>query len=690
MEVKTVQTFSRRGLGFLWSKRSELDPGQEAIINSIYNNKKSKSIEGKQSITYKLSNEKAGKLGFGRLYGNKGSLETLEKECRGTLCNEYYTDVDIVNCHPVLLVQYAKSKYDKDLVEVEKYVDNREDYLKATGLPRAEAKQSIIQILYGGKTENDKLKPMKREVQAFSKFLSTQAEYTELFEYAKTKDNIYGSFLSYILQTEERKCMLAMKAMIEKQDFSVDVLAYDGVMVRKRIGNDNKEEFYDGCYLTEVEEYVKKETGYNITLDIKPFSFYDVPEMAEELVPNITTQQYNDMKIEFEKDHFYYYPTNQYAEVRDGLVNMYDYAHAKVYFGLKYYYKISDKFGDNIDFFPLWNEDKTRKSIERIDFKPTDDPNVYVLPINFIYEKTNPPTETQEVLKVFEELLSLNTGHNLILKDYVRNYLAHLLQQPLDLPGVALIFTGKKGTGKDTMIDFLMEFVLGYKYAHNYENNNDFFEKHDLGRKDKFLVKIEEADRALCMSNASALKSRITSKTETFNPKGLTKITTSNYCRFIFTTNKPNPVEMNDGERRFVIIPTSSDKKGDHNYWINVRKVLFNPEAGRIVADYLLSHNINGFNPRVLPYNEYQNAVVKSEMSADEQFFENGEWDGEATQATELFNRYKSYCISKDLEYVGSMQKFGRILTKYMKLGETIQLYKKEERDGVYYSTKKF
>lgn len=682
---KTVQTFSRRGLGFLWSKRSELDPGQEAIINTIYNNKKSKSIEGQQYITYKLSNEKAGKLGFGRLYGSKGSLETLEKECRGTLCNDYYHDVDVVNCHPVLLVQFAKSKYGKDLVEVEKYVDNREEYLKATGLPRAEAKQSIIQILYGGKTENDKLKPMKKEVQAFSKFLSSQDEYSELFDYAKTKDNIYGSFLSYILQTEERKCMLAMKKYFEKTGWSVDVLCYDGVMIRKR---DDAEA--DCQLLKNAEEYIETETNYNVSLDYKAFSYYDVPEVAEELVPGISKVQYNEMKNDFEKDHFYYYPTNQYAEVRDGVVNMYDKDHAKEYFGIKYYFKVADKFGENIDFFDMWRQDKTRKSIERIDFKPTDDPNVYVLPINFVYEKTQPPADTKEILQMFEELLSLNTGHNPVLRDYVRNYLAHLLQQPLDLPGVALIFTGKKGTGKDTMIDFLMEFVLGYKYSHNYENNNDFFEKHDLGRKDKFLVKIEEADRVLCMSNASVLKSRITSKTETFNPKGMGKITVSNYIRLIATTNKPNPVEMNDGERRFVIIPTSSDKKGDHEYWIKIRKVLFNPEAGRVIADYLSSHDISNYNPRVLPYNEYQNAIVKSEMSADEQFFESGDWNGEPIVATELFQKYKSYCISKELEYVSSMQKFGRVLTKYMKLGETIMLYKNNIRDGVYYSTKKF
>jgi hypothetical protein len=685
MEVKTIQTFSRRGLGYLWSRRNELDPGQEAIINSIYNNKKSKSIEGQQAITYKLSNEKAGKLGFGRLYGNKGSLETLEKECRGTLCNDYYHDVDVVNCHPVLLVQFAKRKYEKDLVEVEKYVENREEYLTATGLPRAEAKQSIIQILYGGKTENNKLKPMKKEVSAFSKFLSGLPEYSELFEYAKTKDNIYGSFLSYILQTEERKCMIAMKSYFEKAGWSVDVLCYDGVMIRKR---DDTEADID--LLRNAEESIEVQTDYKVVLDYKAFSFYDVPEVAEELVPNITKQQYNEMKAEFEKDHFYYYPTNQYAEVRSGIVNMYDYAHAKTYFGLKYYFKVSDKFGDNIDFFPLWNDDKTRKNIERIDFKPTDDPNVYVLPINFAYESVEAPVDTKEILSIFEELLSLNTGHNPILRDYLRNYMAHLLQQPLDLPKVAIILTGKKGTGKDTLIDFLMKYVVGDKYSNNYENNSDFFEKHNLGRMDKFLVKIEEADRMLCITNASALKSRITSETETFNPKGEKGIKKTNYCRFILTTNKPNPVEMNDGERRFVIIPTSSDRKGDHEFWMKVRKVLFNPQAGRVIADYLLAHDIKDYNPRVLPKNEYQDAIVKSEMSADEQFFESGDWDGEEIVATELFSKYKSYCISKELEYASSMQKFGRILTKYMKLGESVMLKKTEKRDGVYYSTTKF
>ena len=104
-----TQLFSRRGIGYLWDNRSQLDPGQVSIINSLYNNRKKGTIECQHTVTYKLSKSSAGKLGWGRLYGTRGSLETLEKECRGTICSEFYHDIDIVNCHPVLLSQFAKN-----------------------------------------------------------------------------------------------------------------------------------------------------------------------------------------------------------------------------------------------------------------------------------------------------------------------------------------------------------------------------------------------------------------------------------------------------------------------------------------------------------------------------------------------------------------------------------------------------
>ena len=682
MEITTEQLFSRRGVGYLWSRRNELDPGQEAIINSIYINKKKGSIEGRQTIKYKLSNAKPGKLGYGRLYGQKGSLETLEKECRGTICQDYYDDVDVVNCHPVLLVQYAKKVLNQDLVEVQKYVEHREEYLKRTELSRDDAKQEIIRIFYGGLTNNDFLKPLKTEVHRFTKRLSELTEHAELFKYCKTNnDNVYGSFLSHILQTEERHCMLAMKEAFENMKLNVDVLCYDGVMVRK----DRSVPVNDDV-LRAVEAHVLEKTGYEVKLVIKPFSSFEIPQEAEQICEGVSKQAYLEMKATFEQNHFYYIPTNEIAEVVDGEVHLYTIEHAIEYFKTKYYFKKSDKMGDYVQFLTIWRGDLERKMISKIDFQPSDDPNTYILPLNFNYTKYEHDEDNEEAVQLFEELLMINAGKDPILYDYFKKYLAHILQKPFDTPGVAIILTGKKGIGKDTLIDFFMEFVLGMKYSHNYEKIIQFFDKHDTDRKNKFMVKLEEADRSLCMANASTLKAYITSHVSTFNPKGKSCITTTNYNRFILTTNKPNPVEMTDGERRFVIMPVSPEKKGLFDYWVNLRTKLFTNKAGSAIANMLLKIDLSSYNPRILPKNEYQENVVLSEKASEEIFFESGAWDGAELDTKQLFQMYKNYCTEQDLPFVPSVLSFGRKLIKYMKPGECVQLTKRKVTDGYLYS----
>jgi hypothetical protein len=170
LKYETTQMFSRRGLGFLWAKREELDPGQVSILQTLYNNRKKGSITGYQDVTYKLSKSNAGKLGYGRLYGQKGSLETLEKEIRGTLCKDYYYDLDFVNCHPVLLIQLAKNMYNKNLPEVETYVKDRDAYLARIGPNRDDSKSEIFRIFYGGRNTFPFLEPLAREVREYEIF----------------------------------------------------------------------------------------------------------------------------------------------------------------------------------------------------------------------------------------------------------------------------------------------------------------------------------------------------------------------------------------------------------------------------------------------------------------------------------------------------------------------------------------
>lgn len=660
-EVKTTQKFNRRGIGYLWTRRDELDPSQVPIIDSIYKNRKKGKLEGEQVITYKLARSKAGQLGYGRLFGQKGSLETLKRECRGTICKDYYHDIDVVNAHPVLLVQFAKSKYDRDLPEVEKYIADRDSYLARISPNRDDAKTEVIKVLYGGKTSYDFLHPFYTEVRSFSKFLLNQPEFSDLAMAVKGEDNVYGTFLSYVLQTYERAVMLAMKTSLERSGWNVDVLAYDGVMIRRDPLLNVAES------LARAEAYIAETTGFCVKLLDKEMEAFEIPHDKEEIVDGVLKEDYEQMKAEFERDHFYFVPTNQYAELEEGVVNFYDCDHAREYFKQKWRFKVSDKFNDFVEFFLLYRNDETRRTIREIDYQAhPDDPSIFTPPLDFKYKITT-ASPSEECVELFKTLLRLNTSNNPVLYDYLLKYNAHMLQHPFDLAGVAIVITGAKGTGKDTLYDFLIEYVVGTKFAINYEKNAQFFEKHDVGRENKFLVKLEEADRSFCVKDASALKSMITARRATFNPKGKKPYTTNNYARFIFTTNKPNPMEMNDGERRFVITACSAERKGDYAFWNEVRSKLFTEEGGKAVADFLLNVDLTGFNVRQLPENAYQTQVVDSELTPLDRFIE--AWDGEEVDSATLHTLYRVWCNENNYQHLQTATEMGKHLLKYCRDG---------------------
>ena len=690
VEVRTTQVFNRRSIGFLWDKRGELDPGQVAIINSIYTNKKKGGIFGSQEICYKLSRSLAGKLGFGRLYGSKGSFETLEKECRGTICKEYYHDVDIVNCHPVLLLQFVAHKgLPFKMEETERYVFGREAYLaevmKENGITRDEAKQAIISVMYGSLVnKNSYLFNLSTEIRKLSGFLLASAEYKDLANAVKNEKNMYGSFLSYILQTEERKCMLALKAHFERQRWSVDALCYDGVMLRKREGA-----ACDDALLRGAEEFILAEAGYKVSLVTKEFSSFDLPAIGEQVAKGVSLEAYQEMKGEFERNHFYHEPSDQYVEVKDDATLLFMvHSHAKNNLVRKWHFKHSDKFGDHTAFFDIWSADKAKLTCSDMSFKSSDDPNTFPLPINFAYTKGRVPNEPSNAVGLFLEIVKLITSHDEVLEKYVLDWCSHLLQQPTDLPGVALVLTGAKGIGKDTFGDFLQEFVVGKHLSTNYTTNKQFFGTHDTGKLNKFLIKLEETSKKDCFENASELKSSITATRVTANPKGIKEITAENFARFIFTTNKANPVDMSDNERRFVLLRVSSERRGDHQFWQKVRKELFNLDAGAEVAKYLMERCINDFQVRKLPENQYQQSIIKSEESSETVFIQ--QWDGKRLSASELFEAYKTYCRDNHLKYATDISWFGKNLQSFVREGtitnthsNNISYYKKDKETGV-------
>lgn len=661
--ITCEQQYSRKGLGYLWDNRTLLDSSTLDYVNKLWRNKKKGSIICTQSIEYSTSMaSSAGKLGYGRYYSKPGiGLERIEKEARGTLCQEYYYDIDMVNCHPTILIQYAKRVYNKDLPNLQYYVDHREEVLKKISENRDEAKDLMLKIINGGKTEKYELEPLSHEIRGFVKMIASQKEHSELWEACRSCDNRYGSFMAEVLQTEETTCLLAMKKSFERQGWTVDVLAYDGVMVRKRLGTELTQDV-----LAKVQEDILTDTSYLMKVVNKPFQSFEMPEPEEEIEGGVLLKDYLAMKELFEKNHFLYAPTNEYVEVNGSNMMMMEKVHAQNYFMADWAFVKSQKFGDYVEFFPIWNKDRKKRMIHTIDYKPTEDPTVFVKQLTFTHALT---VETRpDALPVFLELADLCSGRNPVLREYMLNWYAHLLQQPFDLPGVGLIFTGQKGVGKDTLNDFMLGYVVGESHGRNYENSKQFFAPHDTGRRDKFFVKLEEANREQCMANADWLKGMVTSKSVTYNPKGSKEITTPNYLRLVLTLNPGrSPVDLVGGERRWVFFQVPPTYKGNLDHWGMVRRILFNPEAGKAVAEYLLKRDLSGFNVRKLPENEFLTQLTETERSSEELFLESSKWDGSEIAGADLFQLYTSFCLEESLTrcqysktFTGKMMEFVR------------------------------
>jgi hypothetical protein len=137
---------------------------------------------------------------------------------------------------------------------------------------------------------------------------------------------------------------------------------------------------------------------------------------------------------------------------------------------------------------------------------------------------------------------------------------------------------------------------------------------------------------------------------------------------------------MTDGERRFFIMNAKANRKGDFEYWKDIRKTLFTPSAGRAIAEMLLARDISNWNSFDMPISEYQKAVIDSEKNSEQDFIE--QWDGEEATIGDLFLLYKTHCIERSLPSAHNAMSFGKRLLPLLRDG---MIQKKKTKNSYVY-----
>jgi hypothetical protein len=118
--------------------------GTKTIICNTFKNKKKDTL-----VLYSPSKSSPS----GRHFSRTKSLQGLSRVLRHLICHERYTDIDIKNCHPVILVQLCKA-YNFNCDHIEFYIANREpclqELVECSKLSRDDCKDALLSLLNGG------------------------------------------------------------------------------------------------------------------------------------------------------------------------------------------------------------------------------------------------------------------------------------------------------------------------------------------------------------------------------------------------------------------------------------------------------------------------------------------------------------------------------------------------------------
>jgi P4 family phage/plasmid primase-like protien len=250
-----------------------------------------KMVEDKIKIQYNKSRNTT----YGRSNPEGGiGLYNIRREIRHTLASENYTDIDIDNAHPTLLLQKLNQAGIKAPC-LTAYVNNRQEWLnmvithyKINTLEKIKAephlikdipKDLFIRILFGGgfkawtdkwgvesATTNTKIVEFIMEVEVINEWIVMANP--ELIEIAKKNKpeshNINGTTCSYYLQECEVQILEVIYKYCVKNKYIRDdnaVLCADGLMIEKK--------YYKPELLSELEEEIRTNTEFNLKLSNK-------------------------------------------------------------------------------------------------------------------------------------------------------------------------------------------------------------------------------------------------------------------------------------------------------------------------------------------------------------------------------------------------------------------------------------
>jgi len=653
---------------------------------------------------FKVEYETQG-LMIGRKYA-KGSLslQLFNRKIRETLVYDTHTDIDIVNCHVVLLSQYCK-KNGLLCEAINDYVENRnirlQEIINLFKTTRKVAKELFLVMMYGGVVNEyccnngfDVQLDMPKWVGVLEKEMNLLTERicnieTTIFnDVKKLRKKEYlnkkASCLSYVLQVIEDDIISKASSKLKQLGFCVDTLCFDGMLVHN--------EKMEGDILEELSSHCFETTGYKVEFSFKPmekyfecveeqydFKDYDYEELEEynqkycdSLVGDVPEETFCKRKTYIEKflckvqqpEPLYIFQNGIHKTPQILNPSQLSLLLKPIQSGY------NSIMGGEVPFYDKWANDVNHRLYRTMDFipfnksKPIVDENVFNLFEGFNEDVYGEPMESNVLLKKitpYMDLVQALCGGDEEHAMYFHKFIGQIFQDPSHKVPTCIILKGKQGVGKNIILDAIGNMLNKTHYITS-SKPNDFFGEHAEGYYRKLLVNLNEAEGRDTFDFEGKIKSFISEDTITINPKNVRPTQISNHARTIITTNKPNPIpiDVRSKDRRYVVFQATDEYlKKSSKFWSQLYHHLRKPETIQALYQFFMSLDLNDFDwikrrPITKAYKDMCNLYSPVEALFFEDFVDKEMWndmDVEKPKDSELiipmsdlFEMYERFC----------------------------------------------
>lgn len=266
---------------------------------------------------------------------------------------------------------------------------------------------------------------------------------------------------------------------------------------------------------------------------------------------------------------------------------------------LKYLKRKEDKktkkiYYEKESFLTEWLKDEKRKTYEGLRFEPkglTELESKYYKNLFTGFQadriELTADVDYTRIQPILDHIKIVLCNNNEEHKNYVLNWFSRIIQDPTNRPQTGLVFYSKEhGVGKNIFTNYFANEILGYDLSVSAKNVDKIFGRfNSILAKCMFLI-VEEASGEL-KKFMEEMKNMITEPTIVIEKKNIDSGTYRNFLNIILNTNKADVLDIDDKDRRFVVLCVSAIMKGNDTYYNKLNECMKNKQNTALFIKYL-------------------------------------------------------------------------------------------------------